>query len=448
MRAGPGVRLQLHRRHPRSLSPTGLAIAGWAAFIVAGLLFVAIAWNIAGRTALTALDGDVAQWLQAHAIPGLTTLLLLLTHMHSLAAIGLYSVAFAAVLARLRERTWILTLALAVGGAMLLNVVLKNAYERARPRFEEPLVELATYSFPSGHTAAAVAFYGVLAAFLVSRFYELKLRAACVAGAIAMVALVAFSRVYLGAHYLSDVLAAVCSSTVWLVLCLATGHSLVRRTLKRRWIALGAAALAALVAAIVLPLEDWSARLEEAIGTMGFAQGLALFVGVQTLSMLVLVPGWVFPLVAGAVFGVGWGLLAAMAGALASAVLAFLLARTVLRGLVSRAARRNKLFKALDAAVAKEGFKVVALVRFSPLLPSGMKSYFLGLTRVALVEYAAASALAMLPAMFLKVYIGSAGRGALAEGGALNWMLFGSGIVATILLTVLAARKARRVLSF
>jgi len=440
--------LRSGRPHPHSLSPNALAIAGWVAFISAGLLFLAIAWNVAGRSALTELDAEVANWFEAHASPALATLLLVLTHMHSLAAIGIYSVVFAAVLARLRERTWILTLGLAVGGAMVLNLVLKSAFERARPRFEEPLLELATYSFPSGHTAAAVAFYGVLAAFLVSRFYDLRLRAACVAGAVAMVALVAFSRVYLGVHYLSDVLAAVCSSTVWLVLCLAAGHSLVRRTLKRRWLALGAAALAALVAAVVLPLEDWSARLEETFAAMTFVQGFSLFVAAQILATLVLIPAWVFPLVAGAVFGLGWGLLAAAAGSVGSAVLAFLLARTVLRALVSRAARRNELFKAVDRAVAKEGFKVVALLRLSPVLPSGMKSYFLGLTRVPLVEYAGASALAMLPGLFLKVYIGTAGRGALAEGGALNWTLFAAGVAATVALTVVLGRKARTVLRF
>ena len=437
---------ELHRRHPHSLSPNALAVAGWVAFIAAGLLFLAIAWNVAGRTALTELDAEIADWLHARATPALTAFFLVLTHMHSLAAIGGYSVVFAALLARLGERYWILTLALAVGGSMVLNVLLKNVYERARPRFEEPLVELATYSFPSGHTAAAVAFYGVLAAFLVSRFYDPRARAACVAFGIAMVALVAFSRIYLGAHYLSDVLAAACSGTVWLVLCLAAGHSLVRRTLKRRWIALGAAALAALVGAIVLPLEDWSARLEEALAAMGFAQGLALFVAVQTVATLMLVPAWVFPLVAGAVFGVAWGFFAAMAGSIVSALLAFLLTRTVLRGLVSRAARRNELFKAVDAAVAKDGFKVMALVRLSPVLPSGMKSYYLGLTRARLVEYAGASALAMLPGVFLKVYVGAAGRGALTEGGVLNWTLFAAGVGATVALTVLLGRKARRVL--
>jgi len=116
-----------------------------------------------------------------------------------------------------------------VGGAMLLNLALKGAYERARPHFDDPLVTLGTYSFPSGHTTAAVAFYGVMAAFLVSRFYDRRLRAAIVASAIVMIALVAFSRLYLGAHYLSDVLAAVCSSTAWLVLCLSGGHALARK---------------------------------------------------------------------------------------------------------------------------------------------------------------------------------------------------------------------------
>src|SRR5439155_11271838 len=115
---------------------------------------------------------------------------------------------------------------------MLINLVLKAAYERLRPHFDDPLLVLTTFSFPSGHAAGAVLFYGVLAAFLVSRFYDWRARAACVAGAVGAVALVGFSRMYLGAHYLSDVLAAVCSSTVWLVLCLAGGHALVRGRLK------------------------------------------------------------------------------------------------------------------------------------------------------------------------------------------------------------------------
>ena len=435
--------MDLRRPHPRSLSPHALAIAGWAAFVLAGLLFLAIAWNVAARSSIGALDVRVADWLHAHASPALTAFLLAVTHLHSLAGIGLGSVAFAAVLAKLRERYWILTLAATVAGAMLVNLLLKLAYERLRPRFDEPLLVLDTYSFPSGHTAAAVAFYGVLAAFLVSRFYEPRRRAACVAGALLAVGLVAFSRLYLGAHYLSDVLAALCSSTVWLVLCLAAGHALVRGKLKLRWIALGAAALVALALATVLPLEDWSHELAQALGGMGLVAALALFGAVNVIATLLFVPAWLFPLVAGAVFGMGWGVVVALGAALASALAAFVLARTLLRNRLERAARRHEAFRGLEAAITREPWKVVALVRMSPLLPSGLKSYFLGLTCVKLADYVSASAAGMLPGILLKVYVGAAGRGALTEGGALNWTIFAAGVAATVALTLIVGRRIR-----
>ena len=436
--------MQLHRPHPPSLSPRALALAGWAAFGIAGSVFLAIAWNVSGAGSLVALDARVAQWLHEHGRPGLTAFLLAVTHLNSTAGIGVLSAVFAAVLARLREWYWMLSLALTVAGAMLLNLLLKQAYERLRPRFDDPLLVLETYSFPSGHTAAAVAFYGVLAAFLVSRFYDARRRAACVIGAIAAVALVAFSRLYLGAHYLSDVVAAVCSSTAWLVLCLAFGHALVRRRLKPRWIALAALGLVALVMAVLLPLEDWSDKLAAAIGGMGLAAGLAWFCALNVVATLLLVPAWIFPLVAGAVFGMPWGVVAALSGALASALAAFVLARTVLRKPVEHWARRYATFKSVDKAVAKDGWKVVALLRMSPVLPSGLKSYLLGLTRVPLAVYMAASAAGMLPGILLKVYVGASGRGALSEGGALNWTLFAAGVAATVLLTLWISRTVRR----
>jgi uncharacterized membrane protein YdjX (TVP38/TMEM64 family) len=293
---------------------------------------------------------------------------------------------------------------------LLLNVILKLAYERLRPKFETPLVELATYSFPSGHTSAAVAFYGVLAAFLVSRFYDRRRRAACVAGAIAAVALVGFSRIYLGAHYLSDVLAAACAATVWLVLCLAGGHALVRKRLQLKWVFIAVAALITVAGVVVLPLEDWSLRLEQWIEGMPLAIGLAVFCGVGILAILLFVPAWIFPLVAGAVFGVGWGFAAAALVTLAAALAAFVLARTVLREHIERLAKKSGSFKAVDTAVRQGGWRVVALMRMSPLMPSGLKSYFLGLTRVRRRDYLLGSAAGMLPAVALKVFDGRQSR--------------------------------------
>jgi len=439
-----GRAVELRRPHPPSLSPRALAVAGWVAFGIAGALFLAIAWNVTARSSLAELDARTADWLHAHATPALTAFMLAVTHLNSTVAIGLWSALFGVALAKLRERYWMLTLALSVGGALLLNVLLKHSYERLRPRFEEPLVSLDTFSFPSGHTAAAAAFYGVLAAFLVSRFYDLRRRALIVAAAVAAVALVAFSRVYLGAHYVSDVVAAACSTTAWLVLCLAAGHALVRGRLKARWIAIGAAGLLALVAAALLPLADWSAGISAAIANMNLAAGLAVFCAVSAIAALLFIPAWIFPLIAGALFGFAWGAIAAMTGALAGALAAFVIARYVLREPAARLVRRYAAFEAVDHAVAKEGWKVVALLRMSPVLPSGLKSYLLGLTRIRLADYLAGTAAGFLPGMLLKVYLGAAGRGAFGEGGILNWLLFAAGLAATAAVTVLVGRKVRR----
>lgn len=221
--------MDLREPHPHSLSPRLLTVAGWAAFILAGCIFLAIAWSVSSRAPLVTLDAKLAAWLHNNASPRLTGFMLLVTHANSTIGSGAMALLFGVVLARMREWYWMITLFLAVAGGAILNVMLKYAYERARPHFDDPLIHLESFSFPSGHTAGAVLLYGVLAAFLVSRFYDRGIRAAIVAGAIFMVALVAFSRMYLGAHYFSDVVAAACSSTAWLVLCLHTVHGWVRR---------------------------------------------------------------------------------------------------------------------------------------------------------------------------------------------------------------------------
>lgn len=226
--------MQLREPHPHSLSPRALALAGWISALVSCLIFLGISRSISSHAALMSVDARVAAWLHAHGDPSLTAFLYAVTMLHSTVAIVIWSVVFAIVLARLKEWYWMLTLGLAMAGGLGLNVLLKHVYARARPHFEDPWVTLSTYSFPSGHTAGATLFYGVLAAFLVSRFYEPRRRALCVFGAVLAIVLVAFSRVYLGAHYLSDVAAAACSSTIWLVICLSGVHALVRRRMEGR----------------------------------------------------------------------------------------------------------------------------------------------------------------------------------------------------------------------
>ena len=209
-----------------------------------------------------------------------------------------------------------------------------------------------------------------------------------------------------------------------------------------RWLVV-AAALAAGCAAL-LPLKDWSDELTALILEMDLVSGLLLFCAVYVAATLLLAPAWIFPLLAGAAFGMAWGLAVAVVAGTLSAIAAFVIARYLARGPVEKAARRSASFRAVDQAVAREPRKIVALLRMSPVLPSGLKSYFLGLTRIGLPDYALGSFAGMLPGLALKVYVGAAGRNALSDGSALDWSLFAAGALATLALTVVLGRRVRK----
>jgi len=100
-------------------------------------------------------------------------------------------------------------------GGMLLNALLKLWFVRARPPFDNPILILRTYSFPSGHTMLATVFYVTLCVFVVTRLRNLKSRALAISFVILMIALVALSRMYLGAHYFTDILAALMEGIAW-----------------------------------------------------------------------------------------------------------------------------------------------------------------------------------------------------------------------------------------
>jgi undecaprenyl-diphosphatase len=104
-------------------------------------------------------------------------------------------------------------------GAEVLDLVLKLAFHRARP--EVGVVHLDTYSYPSGHAMAAAAMCTTFAYLLARRTRSRRLRGALVLGAAAVVATIAFSRLYLGAHYLSDVLAGISAGVTWAALSIA-----------------------------------------------------------------------------------------------------------------------------------------------------------------------------------------------------------------------------------
>jgi pyruvate/2-oxoglutarate dehydrogenase complex dihydrolipoamide dehydrogenase (E3) component/uncharacterized membrane protein YdjX (TVP38/TMEM64 family) len=173
---------------------------------------------------------------------------------------------------------------------------------------------------------------------------------------------------------------------------------------------------------------------------------------VYVLAVLIFVPGSVLTMGAGVIFGVVVGTISVSVASTLGAAAAFLLGRTLARGLIEKRVVRNARFQALDEAIRQQGFKIVLLLRLSPVFPFNLLNYALGLTKVSLRAYVFASWIGMLPGTVMYVYLGStlksltdltAGK---SEGGVGEKLLFGVGLLATIAATVVITRLARKTL--
>jgi uncharacterized membrane protein YdjX (TVP38/TMEM64 family) len=180
--------------------------------------------------------------------------------------------------------------------------------------------------------------------------------------------------------------------------------------------------------------------------------GPLVFVAGYALATVAFIPGSLLTLAAGAIFGLLEGTVYVFIGATVGSSLAFLVARYLARQTVERRLESNTKFEIVDRAVAKEGLKIVFLLRLSPAFPYNLLNYALGLTSVRFRDYVVAS-LGMIPATFLYVYYGKAlgslaavAGGAEVERGAGYWTVLALGLLATLAVTTLVTRTARRAL--
>jgi uncharacterized membrane protein YdjX (TVP38/TMEM64 family) len=180
------------------------------------------------------------------------------------------------------------------------------------------------------------------------------------------------------------------------------------------------------------------------------AQGIwapVLFVLVYAGGAVAFVPGSLLTLSAGAIFGVVKGTLLVSLGSTLAAAISFLLGRFALRGWVEKKLAHKPAFKAIDEAVAREGWKMVLLLRLSPAFPFTLLNYGLGLTRIGFWPAVIASWIGMLPATILYVYLGSIARVATGETTTAQKVLYGVGLLATLVVTIWITRIAKRAIS-
>ena len=193
------------------------------AIVALALAWLALAADVLYGGPVSALDVWLADRVEAERGSDLAQTMIFWSNLHSQLALLVYAALLAALLARRRAWAWAAGVAVAVPGAMLLNYGLKLAVQRTRPVLENPILALNTYSFPSGHTAASTAFYGMLAAYLAFRYPTLRWLWS--ASALLAILLVGYSRMALGVHYFGDVLGALLSTGAWLVICLSGVHA-------------------------------------------------------------------------------------------------------------------------------------------------------------------------------------------------------------------------------
>ena len=189
---------------------------------------------------------------------------------------------------------------------------------------------------------------------------------------------------------------------------------------------------------------DWVAGL----GTWG----PFIFILIYIIACVLFIPGSILTLGAGVLFGVVKGSVIVSVAATLGASCAFLVGRYFTREWVAKKIEGNPRFKAIDEAVAREGWKIVGLVRLSPIFPFNLLNYAFGLTQVSLRDYFFASWIGMMPGTVMYVYIGSL-AGDLARLGAgerdrtgAEWALYVVGLIATVAVTVYVTKLARKAL--
>ncbi|AFZ60292.1 TVP38/TMEM64 family protein [Anabaena sp. PCC 7938] len=184
--------------------------------------------------------------------------------------------------------------------------------------------------------------------------------------------------------------------------------------------------------------------------------GPIAFIIIYNLATLLFIPGSLLTLKGGYLFGLFWGSVYVLIAALIGSILAFAIGRYLSQDYICRQLEKYPKFKAIDLAVAKEGWKIVLLTRLSPIFPFNLLNYAFGVTKVSLKDYIFGS-LGIVPGTVMYVYIGSiAGNIAMIntpnqptnpETQIWQWIMQIIGLIATISMTCYLTKIAQKALN-
>ena len=211
------------------------------------------------------------------------------------------------------------------------------------------------------------------------------------------------------------------------------------------WAAVGFLLLVLCLGWFLLPLREWMEALRSWLLALGL-WGVSIFVAILIVITFLPAPDWPLPVAAGYVYGF-WAFPLTYFSIAFASVLAFFAARYLLRDKIRSLVNRRPKYRQLDEAVAEDGWQIVVLMRLSPIVPFNLQNYALGLTAIPFVQYLVATLIGIIPGIVIYVYFGIFGNG-LGNGPSLfDWLLFGFGVLATVALAVIVARKTKTTLA-
>jgi uncharacterized membrane protein YdjX (TVP38/TMEM64 family) len=207
------------------------------------------------------------------------------------------------------------------------------------------------------------------------------------------------------------------------------------------WPAVGLLMLVLCLGWFLLPLREWIEALQSWLLGLGL-WGVLIFILILIIVTFLPAPDWPLPIAAGYVYGF-WAFPLTYASIAFASVLAFLAARYLLRDKIRSLLSRRPKYRKLDKAVADDGWQVVVLMRLSPIVPFNLQNYALGVTAISFPQYLTATLIGIAPGIAIYVYFGIFGKGLGSGTSVIDWVLFGVGLLAMVVLAILMIRKTK-----
>lgn len=188
--------------------------------LISASIFIFTAYSVVTHGRVWVIDRVISNWIHEIALSHSTEIPMFITNLGYGANITVLFVATLIIFAILKQyKDSLLVFVVTIGG-LNLNLMLKNLIHRARPVFDQPILKLPEYSFPSGHSTISMCFYGVLIYLCIKHIKNPWLKTSLITLLSIIILLIGLSRVYLGVHYPSDVIGGFSFGLFWMSICI------------------------------------------------------------------------------------------------------------------------------------------------------------------------------------------------------------------------------------